>query len=129
VKSVVRPTGGGTTNYFYSDTPGNLYVRTQTDLDATRTLDSYQFFDGLGRANRSFNWEGSTYVVADTQYDNMGRVWRVSNPYRTTILNDPSINPSGNWTTNLYDGIGRVTSVTAPGSMPVTTGYFGNQVT
>ena len=69
------------------------------------------------------------YVVADTQYDNIGRVLRVSNPYRTAILNDPSINPSENWTMNQYDGLGRVLSVTAPDSVPAMTAYFGNQVT
>jgi RHS repeat-associated protein len=127
--SIVRSADGASTLYSYSDTPGNLYVRTQTDLDSTHKLDSYQFFDKVGRPNRSFAWEGGTYIVTDTQYDNMGRVSRISNPYRTSILNDPTINPSNDWATNQYDTLGRVVSVTPPASAAATTLYFGNQVT
>lgn len=53
VKATVRP-DGGRTDIDYSDVLGNLYVRTLTDLDASRRVESYQFFDGLGRPVRSF---------------------------------------------------------------------------
>ena len=126
--STVRPTGGGSTNISYSDTPGNFYVRTQTALDTSRSLDSYQYFDGLGRTSRSFTWEGSGYIVTDTQYDSMLRVWRVSNPYRSVSLGGP-INPSGEWTTSTYDALGRVGSVTTPDNAVATTSYDVNQMT
>lgn len=123
--TITRPTGGGSTSYAYGDTPSNLYVRTQTSIDSSHVVEAYQYFDKLGRASRSFLNEGSTYSTTDTQYDSMGRVWRVSNPYRTTSLSD-SVNPSGNWTTTAYDYLGRVTSVTTPDSAVVTSAYSGS---
>jgi hypothetical protein len=48
VTSVVSPSGGGQVSYFYGDTVGNLYVQTQRAQDATTTLESYHYFDGLG---------------------------------------------------------------------------------
>lgn len=129
--TVTRPTGGGSTNYFYNDTVGNLYVRTLTSLDATRSIEAYQFFDNIGRPTRSFRNEGGSpvvFITADTQYDSLGRVWKVSNPYRTNGSNDP-VNPSGNWTTTMYDALGRVKSVTTPDGAQVVTTYSGNQAT
>ena len=111
--SVVRPAGGGSTTISYNDVAGSFYVRTQTQLDASRSTDSYQYFDGLGRQSRSFVSEGSAYIVSDTQYDSMLRVLRTSNPYRTTLRTD-AIPANVEWTTSLYDALGRVITVTTP---------------
>ncbi len=129
--TVTRPTGGGSTNYFYTDTVGNLNVRTLTSLDATRSIDAYQFFDKLGRPSRSFLHEGGSpaiFITSDTQYDSLGRVWKTSNPYRTNGSND-AVNPSGNWTTNTYDVLGRVKTITSPDGAQIMTTYSGNQMT
>jgi RHS repeat-associated protein len=131
LKTVTRPAGGGTTAYHYNDVAGNLYVRTVTSLDATRSIEAYQFFDKLGRPVRSLLNEGGSpvvFITSDKQYDSLGRVWKVSNPYRTNGSNDP-VNPSGNWTTTAYDALGRVKTVTSPDGAVVTTTYSGNQVT
>lgn len=128
LKSIVRPSGGGSTTISYSDTPGTFYVRTQTDLDASRVLDGYQYFDGLGRPIRSFISEGSGYIVSDTQYDSMLRVLRVSNPYRVMLRTD-EIPQSVEWTTSLYDALGRVAFVATPDNAVVTSTYSANQVT
>jgi len=125
LKTVTLPDGGATT-YNYSDTPGSLYVETLTKEDSTRSIDAYQFFDGLGRPNRGFlNIGNGNYNTTDTQYDNMGRVSRVSNPYVSTGSASP-INPSGYWTTSAYDALGRVLSVTTPDGAVVTTAYAGS---
>jgi RHS repeat-associated protein len=119
----------------YNDVPGNLYVHTESQLDVGRTTHAYQFFDKLGRASRSFTRElGASYVVAETQYDNMGRVSRTSNPVRTTVngSGDPrqapywvmTVQPSL-WTTTDYDERGRIKKVTLPDSTFVTTEYAG----
>jgi RHS repeat-associated protein len=134
LKKVTRP-DGGTTRYFY-DRSLNVgvmsdYVRTLTALDSSRSVESFQFFDGLGRPSRTFLNEGGTptvFLTTDTQYDAMGRVWRVSNPYRTNGSGD-AINPSGRWTTTGYDSLGRAVSVTTPDGAVVTTSYSGNQLT
>jgi RHS repeat-associated protein len=127
VTKVVRPDGGWTSTS-YSDIPGNNHVRTHTLQHTSPTqqvMESYQFFDKAGRASRSFANEGTTYLTADTQYDNLGRVWRVSNPYRTTSLTDP-VNPSGLWTTTSYDVLSRPITVTTPDNAQVTTSYGAN---
>ena len=107
---------GGWTSILYNDDPSNTYIRTQT-LQRTepsqRVIESYEYFDKVGRSVRSFANEGSTYLTTDTQYDLLGRVWRVSIPYRTTATSlNSGVNPSNQWTTNSYDSQNRVTAVT-----------------
>src|SRR5260370_5021783 len=98
LKTVTLP-DGGTTTYNYSDTPGSPYVETLTKEDSTRNIDEYQFFDGLGRPNRAFlNTGNGNYNTTDTQYHNMGRILRVSNP-SVSPASASAITPSGSWTT------------------------------
>ena len=121
---VNRPDGGWTMTD-YSDTPGNNYVHTQTlkrTSPSQQTIETYQFIDKLGRQSRSFAKEDTSYLTTDTQYDNLGRVWRVSNVYRTNALTD-AVNPSGNWTTSSYDVLGRLIAVTNPDGAQVSTVY------
>lgn len=137
---VTRPDGGWTT-ISYNDDPSNTYVRTQTLQHTTpsqQVLESYQYLDKLGRHVRSFANEGATYLTTDTQYDLLGRVWRTSNPYRTTAPSlDSGVNPSNQWTTTSYDSQYRVTSVTTADSAHVNSaygyslaaGYLGTTVT
>lgn len=130
--TVTRPTGGGSTTYIYDDTPGGVYVGTLTTQSASVTFESYQRFDGFGRPYRSFQSEYSDpaqpWLTSDTQYDALGRVWRVSDTYRSSG-SASAINPSGIWTTSAYDALGRVTSVTTSDNAVVVTSYSGNQVT
>jgi RHS repeat-associated protein len=131
VRAVVRA-DGSRTDVDYNDVVGDLYARTLTDLDATRRVESYQFFDGMGRPVRSFLNEGGSpavFITSDTEYDALGRAWRVSNPYRTSGSND-AVNPSGRWTETTCDALGRVAQVktTADGAK-VTTSYVGNMAT
>jgi RHS repeat-associated protein len=130
---VVRPAGGGWTSLEYNWNQYGDYVHTQVLQNTSgTTTHSYQFFDGLGRSYRSFQYVNSDpnnpYLTADTQYDSLGRVWRVSNPY-LSAGSASAINPSGNWTTTIYDALGRVKTVTTPDGAQVVTTYSGNQVT
>jgi RHS repeat-associated protein len=120
--TITRPSGGGATSYDYGDTPGNLYVRTQTSLDSTRVIETYQYYDKLGRGCRTFVNEGSTYLTTDTKYDSMSRPSQVSRPYRTSSLT-AAVNPDNAWTTNGYDFLGRTTSVTTADGAVVNTEY------
>lgn len=133
LKLVTSP-DNGTITYEYGryNNAGRVsdYVGTVSSLDSTRSIISYQYFDGLGRPNRSFLYEGGSpglFLTSDTQYDSSGRVWRVSNPYRTTGSDQP-VNPSGLWTTNAYDDLGRVKSVTTPDGATVYRLYDGTRV-
>lgn len=127
IKLVTRP-DNGRTQYFYNDTVGNLYLRTLTDEDASRAVEAYQFFDGLGRYARAQLFVGSaSYTTTDTQYDNLGRVFRISNPYLTALNTTPSPD-TRNWTTTAYDALSRPLSVTTPDGAHVDTSFNGNTV-
>jgi RHS repeat-associated protein len=134
LKQVSRP-DGGTTSLVYGRSSNvgvtSDYVRTLTSLDASRSMESYQFYDGLGRLTRTFVSEGGSpavFITRDTQYDALGRAYRTSNPYRTVGSGD-AINPPGRWTTTAYDALSRVVSVTTPDGAAVSTSYAGNTVT
>src|SRR5262249_27058399 len=60
--------------------------------------------------------------------DALGRVSRVSNPYRADNPGSAAP-PSGPWTTNDYDALGRMIRVTAPDDTHVDTAYNGNMQT
>jgi RHS repeat-associated protein len=130
---VSRPDGGQTT-YTHVDTHQcGAYVLTQTLLDSSgRQAQSWQFFDGMGRPYLTETDEhqdaNNPYLRTDTQYDSMGRVFKVSNPYRTSGCT-ATPNPSG-WTQTAYDGLSRPTRVwTTTDNAVVTTAYSGNVVT
>lgn len=131
---VDRPDAGWMTYYYGTSTSAGQpsdYVRTQAAIDGSRSTDSYQFFDMLGRPSRAFlkvDNSSTPFVTTDTQYDALGRVWRASNPYLTADSTS-AINPSGRWTTNAYDLAGRVMTVTTPDGAFVTSAYSGSQVT
>jgi RHS repeat-associated protein len=133
LRKVVNPEGGWTT-FDYNDVAGNIFVHTQTLWQSTptqRILDSYQYFDNYRRPTRVFTYDGSApdraWSVSDTQYDALGRVVRVSNPYFTS---GPSgvIEPGRPGSVTEYDGLGRVHRLITPDSGMVVTAYFGNRV-
>ena len=129
LRRVTLPDGLGETKYEYGDTPGDLYVRTLTKQDATTWLESRTNFDGLGRALRSGRYEGpNSWSVKDTEYDPLGRVKRVTNPYIAADLSGATPDNAA-WTTTTYDDLNRVLTVTAPDGATVETTYSGNQVT
>jgi RHS repeat-associated protein len=111
----ISPPGGGRTDYYYMDAPGDLYLKTVVQLDMARTVEARQYYDGLGRPWRTAQMAGAASIFVDTQYDQMGRVWKTSNPYRS--------GEAAQWTTTVYDEMDRVRSVTMPDSSQVTSSY------
>lgn len=126
LRKVTRPDGGWT-KYSFGETPGNLFTLTETQQDATRTVKAYKYADPMGRPSRSFASEGGdSYIASDTIYDKLGRVSKVSNPYRTTILGGvASLSHTTDWTVSQYDALSRVDYVTLPDSSIVDTDYQG----
>lgn len=126
---VTRP-DGGTTAYAYGDTPGNQFVRKQIKQSAAVTQTSVQFIDGLGKTIRSFTFDGvgsTPWIAVDTEYDALGRVYRVSNPYRTaTDSFAEAVNPPNQWSTTTYDPFSRIASLTMPDGSQTTTAFSGN---
>jgi RHS repeat-associated protein len=130
LKTVTRPTGGGSTSYEYGDSINNLYVRTRVALDDLRSTDAYQYFDGLGRPSRSYAYDGSaadrTWVAVKTTYDDLDRTASVSNPQFRVDLED--FTPAS-VTTSEYDYLGRTKKVTTPDGAYVTTSYDADLTT
>jgi RHS repeat-associated protein len=126
LRKVTRPDGGWT-KFSFGETLGNLYTMTEAKYDATRTVKSYQYADPLGRAARSFSSEGGdSYIASDTIYDRLGRVWKVSNPYRATTLNGiADLSHTSDWTVSHYDILSRIDSITLPDASAVQTSYQG----
>ena len=129
LRKVTRPDGGWT-KYSFGETPNdpmNQFAKVETRQDSTRTVISYQYTDPLGRPSRSFLSEGGgSYMATDTIYDSMGRVWQVSNPYRTTTLNGlAALSHTSDWTESYYDALSRIDYVKLPDSSIVDTDYDG----
>jgi len=82
------------------------------------------WFDGLGRTIKSQSVDSSGDVFTETEYDNMGRVKKVSNPYRA--------NETIYKTESFYDDLGRVVKIKTPDLAEVNTAYslatVGNQI-
>lgn len=133
LRKVTRPAGGGWTKYVYGVSTNigltRAYVQTINAINGSQQSSFYQFYDGLGRPDRTFNWVGGTaFDTADTQYDQMGRAYRTSQPYRTSGSGDP-IPADAKWTTTTFDSLGRVRTVTTCDGAVVDTSYKGNEVT
>ena len=112
------------TTFSYDDP--NRTVTSASDLTSNTdgALVSKAIYDALGRTSETRQYEGgSNYIVLQTQYDALGRTYRVSNPFR------PWQSESAVWTTRVFDALGRVISLTTPDSAAVMTSYTSNTVT
>ena len=134
---VDRP-DSGYTKYAYEDGLPS-YVQTTTLLDTStttgdRTVESLQYKDGLGRVVRTFGpltTDGQTAnvrVTNDVEYDSMGRLFRTSNPYYSSGPGS-AVNPSGLWTKRIYDGLGRIKTVTFQDNNTASFAYAGEMTT
>jgi YD repeat-containing protein len=124
---------GGQNTFAYTEpstpSPSNpIKVSASTKMNATQNLVGIATIDGLGRVKRAEQCEDgsptcSSGIKVDTTFDALSRKSTVTNPYRTTGDSTYGV------TTYEYDGIGRVSSVTAPSGGAATTSYSGNTVT
>ena len=130
---------GGQTTISYNDSGSSPSVTTSKKIDTSgRLLTTVNVMDGLGhavQAQLTSDPDGTDYT--DTTYDGLGRVWKQSNPHRSTSLSTDGT------TTYFYDALGRACVVvppdgtlpsggTCPASQPtntVFTTYSGNTTT
>ena len=125
-------TGVGTsleaqTTITYED--NDYRIRQTSDLNALNDnlLKTVSYYDKTGRTTEVRNYEASgDYKAVQTQYDALGRVYKESNPFRSTEIN--ANNPIL-WTTSKFDALGRVTEVEMPDGAKVLTSYSGNAAT
>jgi RHS repeat-associated protein len=115
----------GTSQISFSYDDPNRIVTTTGDLNTLgdNVLTSKAVYDPLGRLMETRQYEGGTnYTVTQTQYDALGRAFKASNPFR------PWQSQTAVWTTQAFDDLGRIITVTAPDNAVVSTVYSGNSV-
>src|SRR6267142_2035281 len=126
--SFARPTqvnypDGGQATTSYNDNGPSPTITTSRKMDGTNNVTNVSVTDGLGhvvQAQLTSDPQGTVYT--DTAYDGLGRVYTVSNPYRSGT--DPTT--SSGTTTHVYDPLGRKTSETYPSNSVLTTAYCGS---
>lgn len=122
LRKVTAPNGHQTkTDYGTPDSVTGVFsvnerfVKVSAQIDDVKWKISFSGFDGLGRTTISQTVDSNGDVFTETQYDNMGRVKKATNPFRTgeTPL----------WTESVYDELGRVTKIKTPDNAEVITAY------
>jgi len=112
------------TTFVYDETARSIRTTRDQVTNGDNVLVTKLFYDKLGRTEEDRQYEGgSNYIAIRTQYDALGRPYMTSNPFR------PLQNESLVWTTQLFDSLGRVISVTYPDSAVVSTSYEANAIT
>jgi RHS repeat-associated protein len=111
----------GSKTYTYVDSVGQLSVTETTTQNANGgSVQRMTAFDGLGEVIHSYQTsDNEGQVTIDTNYDSMGRVSSVTNPYRSTTDSTYGI------TVTKYDALGREIIVTHPGGSSQQWCYVG----
>ncbi|MGB6481991.1 MAG: RHS repeat-associated core domain-containing protein [Candidatus Acidiferrales bacterium] len=115
---------GGETSYTYNDTPTPASVTTTIKINSSSNEVMTTILDGLGRTKETqltSDPAGTDYV--DTTYDSLGRVYSVSNPYRST--SDPTYGLAKYG----YDALSRPNQITDADGSSASASYSANCVT
>lgn len=121
---VTSPTGARTL-YDYDDAQMKVTETTSLSGGAVAAK-GVAYLNGLGLVRReealgapeAATWSGSVLDVVETKYDQFGRVWQHTRPYRNG-------SETAQWTTNSYDSLGRLWQIEAP-DHSLTTAYFND---
>jgi RHS repeat-associated protein len=127
---------GGLTSYAYSDAPSSSYwgctsrsanvveVTASKSINSGLTLVTKSLLDGLGHpVQTQLVSDPSGTDCTDTADDGLGRVYTVSNPYRSTSDSTYGIR------TYTYDAVGRTTNVQYADNNNTSTSYAANCAT
>ena len=118
---VIAPNGHQTiSEYGVADSSGLLppsqrFIKLKTQFDSTMWKESYSWFDGLARSTKTQVVDSNGDIFTETEYDNMGRPKRATNPYR---MGETKL-----WTETTYDAFGRVWKITAPDTSVLVSTY------
>ena len=106
------------TQYNYNDAGRTIETLRDRNAYGDGEIRTEVVYDGLGRTieTRAYGPETAATRV-QTRYDDLGRVWQVSNPFRGDAATA--------WTTTVYDSLGRVTSVSTDDGATTTSQYAG----
>lgn len=111
--------------YMYTDTPNAISVKKSDYLDVSNIIDTYSYFDGLGRSIQTKKEaENGNWITRDTLYDMQGRIFKQSIPYFTQTFTKSALTTNVSLlSTNTYDTLDRlITQTNAVG----TTGILYN---
>ena len=112
------------TSFSYDDADRIVTASSDRDAVGDNLLVSKIKYDQLGRTIEKRQYEGgANYIVTKTEYDAVGRPYKNSNPFR------PLNGESAAWTTQQFDALGRVITVTTPDTAVLSSNYAGNSVT
>src|SRR5439155_26747481 len=118
-----------TTNISYSTSSSPFAVESTLNFNGTTsTADSRTTLDGLERVHisqRKQSQTSSNYDSVQTDYDSVGRPYRVSVPYPATA---GTAYTGSTFTTTTYDALGRATQITDGGGGWTKYTYTGNDV-
>jgi len=106
---------GGMVETIYHDEPNNYWVKSRSQIDVNKWAESITYYDGLGRAYKSEEVNSKGNIFVEKEFDADGRVYRVTNPFRS--------GEAKAWTTNIYDNSSRVIEVVLPDGAKVQTDY------
>jgi RHS repeat-associated protein len=106
---------GSTAETIYHDEDNNCWIKSRAQIDSNLWTESITYFDGLGRAWKSEEVNSKGNIFVEKEFDDKGRVLRVSNPFRS--------GETKVWTTNVYDEASRVKEVVLQDGSLVKTDY------
>ena len=112
------------TSFAYNDVTRLITTSRDQAINNDNLLVTKLLYDKLGRTEEEQQYEdGSNYIAIRTQYDVLGRAFKTSKPFR------PLQGESPVWTTQAFDALGRIISVTYPDNAVVSTSYDANAIT
>ena len=117
------------TKFTYDDTARTITTQSDQTTYNDQAFKTVSLYDGLGRTFETRSYEtASAYITSKQEFDELGRVKRSYNPFRTTS------DETYGYADTTYDGLGRVTKVetfnaSAASTGAVTTAYSGNATT
>ncbi|MGH9483735.1 MAG: hypothetical protein ACRD1F_01655, partial [Terriglobales bacterium] len=117
-----NPDGGKIT---YAYTANSL--ETKKLLTASYWTDQFNHWDGLGNADRSLTWNGTTWDTTDTAFDGEQLPLYVSYPYASSGMNSTKAtsNAADPGATTAFDALGRPTEVAHSDGAAITISWSG----
>ena len=115
------------TAYTYTDTSGAVSVAETDYLNASTTVNTYNYYDGLDRLiqTRKSATDAGTYKVTDQAYNNVGTLAQQSLPYFAASSTESAATTTpALFTFYAYDPLGRV--LTAANAVGTTTNVYGD---
>jgi len=131
LEQVDYPDHGRTVTEYHDDVFPRYVVTRVTEDHSGNTIDSYEYFDGLGRQIQTITFgEDQRSIVMKTSYDEMGRKALVEGSFFGEGVGYPQASPEVcPWEGTKYDYRGRFMDVTKPdgrhGTVTTTFSYTG----